>query len=273
MTRIARRAGVVAALVTTSALVTAVPAVSAPALDQAEAVVDLDEEGTAQVEIDYVVTGGAEGEEPTETVSFSALAFHDTGGVPVEDVTVTTSDGQELDTSIETVELKTTATATLAEPLPPGGQTALTVSYTATDVGVIDGERMTADVPVLALDLPAATTSSGIFTASMLLAPGYDHIEGFPANPESVGTSGDRDEVVYDTPAVPSLLRSVSTTGDTPLFTLERTVDLILLVTLLAGGVALYFSFTRGRRRAAEVEAATSAPAGPSAPASRERRH
>lgn len=256
MTPVAWSAVAVAAVVTVSALATAAPAASAPALDEAAAVVDVDEEGTAQVEIDYVVAGGAEDEEPAETVAFSALAFDDAGSVPVEDVVVTTSDGQEVDTSVETVELKTTVTATLDEPLPPGGETNLTVSYTATDVGIVDGDRMTAEVPVLALDLPATSTSPGIFTASVLLAPGYDYVEGFPANPESVGTSGERAEVAYDTPAVPSLLRSVGTTGDAPFFTLQRGVNLALLVTLVAGGVALYFSFTRGRKRAAEIAAA-----------------
>lgn len=255
MTRRSRRAGAVATLVLTSSVALAAPTAAAAGLEQADADVNVDEQGTAQVEIDYVVSGGAAGDEPAETVSFSALAFDEDGGVPIEDVVVTNGDGQELGTSVETVKLKTTVTATLDEPLPPGGEANLTVSYTAPDVGAVDGARMTAEVPVLALDLPAATTSPGIFTASVQLAPGYDYVEGFPANPESVATSGDRVQVRYDTPAVPALLRSVSTTGDAPFFTLERSVNLALGLTLVAGTAALYVSFTRGRRRAAEVAA------------------
>ena len=255
MTRRSRRVGAVAVAVAMSPVALAVPAAAA-GLEQADAVVDVDDQGTAHVEIGYVVTGGADGDEPAETVSFSALAFDDAGAVPIEDVVVATGDGQELDTSVETVKLKTTVTATLAEPLSPGDESELTVSYAAPDVGVVDGARMTSEVPVLALDLPAASTSPGIFTASVQLAPGYDYVEGFPANPESVATSGDRVEVSYDTPAVPALLRSVGTTGDAPFFTLERSVNLALALTLVAGGAVLYVSFTRGRKRAAEVAAA-----------------
>jgi hypothetical protein len=118
---------------------------------------------------------------------------------------------------------------------------------------VVDGDRMTTDVPVLAFDLPAATTAPGVFTATVRLAPGYDYVEGFPANPETVSTSGGRAEIAYDVPAVPSLLRSVGTTGDTPLLTLGGWVNLALFLILLAGGAALALSFTRGRARAAET--------------------
>lgn len=248
---IARRVAAVAGVVIVSLLSAAGPAGAVPALVEATAVVDIDEEGTAEVELGYVITGGAD-EPAAETLSFSALRFD---GVAVEEVEVATADGQELDVSVDSAELKTTATVTLAEPLPPGDDIELTVRYSAPGAGTVDGDQMTTDVPVLAFDLPAGSTAPGIFTASVLLAPNYQYVEGFPANPETVGETSGRAEVVYDVPAMTSLLRTVATSGDAPLFTLTRTVDLLLLVTLLAGAVALYFSFTRGRRRAAEVAA------------------
>jgi hypothetical protein len=257
VTRRRHRAVAVTAAVVVSPLFGAGLAAAAPALVDVDAAVDVSDEGTAQVELDYLIAGGADGEDPASTLSFSALAFDGSGDVPIENVEVTTADGDRLDTSVETVDLKTTVTVTLSEPLASGGEQELTVRYDAPGAGSVDGDTMTADVPVLAFDLPAATTAPGIFTASVLLAPGYDYVEGFPANPESVGSSGDRAEVAYDVPAMPSLLRSVATTGDGPFLTLGGTVNAVLFVVLLVGGVGLYLSFTRGQKRAAEVAAAT----------------
>lgn len=267
----ARRLGAAVglALALAAPVVAAAPAAAAPALVTAEADVAVDEQGTAQAEIHYVVDGGAEGEAPAETLSFSALEFQDAA---VEDIEVSTADGQELDVAVETVELETIATVTLDEPLAPGSQAELDVTYSVPGAGVADGDRMTVRAPVLALDLPAATTRAGVFTASLTLPSGHSYVEGFPANPERVTEDADGTQIHYDVPTMTSLLRTVSTTGDAPFFTLEQTVNLVLAVTLLAGGVALYFSFTRGRRRAAEVAAAGAGPdAGRSARP--ERRH
>ncbi|MBB5787031.1 hypothetical protein [Jiangella mangrovi] len=249
--RAARRAATAGAAAAVLPLVVAAAAAAAPALGEATATVDVDEQGTARVELTYVIDGGAGGTEPATTLSFSALDFGGTGAVPVEDVEVTSGGGDRLDTSVETADLKTTVTVTLDEPLEPGAQAELTIGYVVPTAGVVDGDRMTTEVPVLAFDLPAATTEPGVFTATVRLAPGYDYVEGFPANPERVSASGGRAEITYDAPAVPSLVRSVGTTGNAPLLTLGGWVNLALFLTLLAGGTALALSFTRGRARAA----------------------
>lgn len=224
-------------------------AAAAPALGEATATVEVDEQGAAQVELTYVIDGG-DGPDDTTSLSFSALDFGGDAG-PVDDLEVTSADGEQLESSVETADLKTTVTVTLDEPLAAGAETTLTLRYTAPDAGVVDGDRMTADVPVLVFDLPAATTAPGVFAATVRLAPGYDYVEGFPANPDRVSASDGRTEVAYELPAAPSLLRSVATTADTPLLTLGGWVNLALFLTLLAGGAALALSFTRGRARAA----------------------
>ncbi|SEF15353.1 hypothetical protein [Jiangella alba] len=249
--RAARRAltaGVAAAVLPLAA---SGAAAAAPALGEVTATVEVDEQGAAQVELTYVVDGG-DGPDDTTSLSFSALDFGGDGAGPVDDLEVTSADGEQLDTSVETADLKTTVTVTLDEPLAAGAETTLTLRYTALDAGVVDGDRMTTEVPVLVFDLPAATTAPGVFAATVRLAPGYDYVEGFPANPERVSASEGRTEIAYELPAAPSLLRSVATTGDAPLLTLGGWVNLALFLTLLAGGAALALSFTRGRARAAE---------------------
>ncbi|WP_053206505.1 hypothetical protein [Jiangella muralis] len=262
--RVARRALTAGVAAVVLPLVASGVAAGAPALGEATATVEVDEQGAAQVELTYVVAGG-DGPEATESLSFSALDFGGAGADPIDELEVTSAGGEQLDTSVEAAGLKTTVTVTLDEPLVAGAETTLTLAYTAPDAGVVDGDRMTTDVPVLVFDLPAATTEPGVFTATVRLAPGYDYVEGFPANPERVSASGGRTELSYDLPAAPSLLRSVGTTGDAPLLTLGGWVNLALFLTLLAGGAALALSFLRGRARAAEEQdAATPAtePAG-----------
>lgn len=264
MTRAARRAVTAGAALVLLPLVVPGVAAAEPALGEATATVEVDEQGAAQIELTYVIDGG-DGPDDATTVSFSALDFGGEGGAgPVDDLEVTSAGGDRLDTSVETAGLKTTVTVTLDEPLAAGAETTLTIRYVASGAGVADGDRMTTEVPVLAFDLPAATTASGIFTATVRLAPGYDYVEGFPANPESVSESGGRTEVSYDVPAVPSLLRSVATSGDVPLLTLGGWVNLALGLTLLAGGAALALPFLRRRGRTDEHEAETpaAAPAG-----------
>ncbi|WP_026874516.1 hypothetical protein [Jiangella gansuensis] len=259
-TPLARRAVMVSVLAVLAPIAGASAAAADPTLVDVDATVEVDDQGTAQVQLDYVVAGGAAGEEPATTLSFSVLDFSGTGRAPVDDIEITTADGARLEVTTETVELKTTVTATLAEPLTPGTETELTVRYSAPEAGDVTGDRMTTDVPMLTFDLPAASTAPGVFSASVRLAPDHRYVEGFPANPRDVAVSGNRTEVSYDVPAMPALLRSVSTTGDAPLLTLSRSVNLVLVLTLLAGGAALYVSITRGRARAAEPGDAVPAP-------------
>lgn len=241
--RVARRAGAVIAL-TTATTLAATSAMADPALETETVEVEVDDQGTAHVEAGFVVSGG------TETLTFAGLSF---GSTTIDDVVVSTGDGQSLDTTVETVELKTTATVTLPAAPEQGADIELRLSYTVPGAGTADGDKLTVETPVMTPAIPASTTASGLFTASVVLPPGYRYVEGFPANPDQVDSGGDRTSIHYDVPSPTALLRVVSTSGDAPLLTLERGVTLALVVALLLGGGVLYLSFTRGRRRAAEL--------------------
>lgn len=228
---------------------TVTPALAAPVLKNVTASVDVDGQGTASVQLRYRVSAA---DKPAGSLTFSSLRF---GDAKAEDLVIRTAAGQPLDVDTEQVKLKTVVTASLDSPIEAGEQTELLVRYTVPGAAVVDGDRMTVNTPVLVLDDPAATTTRGTFTAEVLLPPGYRYVEGFPANPEKVASTGDRTRIRYDTPAAVSLLRVESASGKVPWWTLGTSANLALAVTLVVGAIALYLSFTRRRRRAAQIAA------------------
>jgi hypothetical protein len=222
-------------------------AAAAPVLDTAAAEVIIEESGSADVQIDYTISGGAAEDEPVETLSFSALAF---GDAAVGDIEVATANGEVLDASVATEDLKTIVTVPLPAPLESGQDLELVVSYSVPQAAEIDGERLAAPVPVLALDAPPAAAVPGVFTAMVTLPPGYDYVYGFPATPESVVEADGRTRITYDVPVATALLRTVATSGGAPFFTLQRVTEIILLVVIALSALACYAYFVRRRRSA-----------------------
>jgi hypothetical protein len=173
-------------------------------------------------------------------VSFSALAFEE---AEVRDVEVTAG-GTPLETAQEIRALKTTVTATLPAPLAPGESLDLVVRYAVPEAAVVEGEDLDAAVPMLALDNPPEATARGVFAATVTLPPEYAYIRGFPSTPSGV----DGNEIRYEVPAATSVLRAEATTGTVPFFTLERVVELLLLLVIIASAVVCLAYFARQRR-------------------------
>lgn len=264
--RLLRRASAVLALTTVTTLA-AIPSMADPTVENGTAQVDVDQEGNAQVDASYLIAASPDA--PAETLSLSGLAF---GSASIEDVDISTADGQRLEPAIETVDLKTTATVDLPALLEPGSELELRVKYTVSGAAEFDGDRIEVHTPVLTPDVLTSSTTPGLFTAAVSLPPGYEYIEGFPANPERVDSTGDGATVHYEVPSATALLRVVGTSGSGPLLTLEGGVNLMLVIVLLLGSGVLYLSFTRGRKRAAELAADTPAPVSAGGTADPERR-
>jgi hypothetical protein len=238
--RLPAAAGVVVAAGVAAALAVAAPAGATPVLGTSAAEVTIAQSGAAEVQIDYTISG-AEG--PTQSVSFSALAF---SGNRVRDVEVTAG-GTPLVIAEKTAGLKTTVTATLPAPLAPGSRLDLVVRYAVPEAAVVAGEDLDAAVPMLTLDNPPAATAPGVFAATVTLPPGYSYVRGFPATPSSV----DGNRIRYEVPASTSVVRAVATTGAVPFFTLERVIELLLLLVIIGSAAAClaYFVYSAKRRR------------------------
>lgn len=243
---------VVACLLGTALAVALPVSASADAqLDTAQSRVVLDTNGSAQVEIDYRITGAAE-EEAATTVSFSSLDFN---GAVVEDLDVTTADGIPLEHQSDLVNGKTTTVVTLPEALEPGQEQDVVLAYAVSGAGAAGGEELTTNVPVLAMDNPAPTSAPGTFTATVELPAGHSRVEGFPADTSDVTESGGATVLHYSLPAVPSLLRTVSTAGEPTWWTTETVMETILGLSIIGGVIALYFAFVRPRRATAAATA------------------
>lgn len=227
-------------------------------LDTAQADIEIAADGSSRVQLDYRVTGTEDGQ-ASDAVSFSALSFN---GATVEDVQVTTAAGAVLDHQAETTNGKTTILVTLPDSLPAGEDEELVFTYSVPDAGVLDGEELTTHVPIVAADVPASGADPGTFTATVELPAGHTLVEGFPAKVDDVAEAGGLTVLRYSVPAVPALIRVVTTTGEpTWLGTTEAQVELILLLVLVGGLVAIYYSFLRPLR-AAQANASTNGGAG-----------
>lgn len=252
-TRLRRRrfgAGTSAAAVGMLAVVgSASSAAADPVLDTADVQVQVSADGSATVEMTYSIAGGQIAPTGADALTFSALDFGDT---ELQDLQITTVQGSTLEPEMETNGSKTSVTTALPERLEAGETAEFVVRYAVPGAGIPDGETMTANVPMLTLDDAALTAAPGTFTATVELPSGYSYVEGFPSNTSDITESAAGSTILhYEVPAAPALLRSVSTQGDPPLLTTERLMELILLLTIILGVVALYFSFVRPHRRAA----------------------
>ncbi|MCE0485465.1 hypothetical protein [Ornithinimicrobium sediminis] len=235
----------------TASLLGAILAVALPlaasadaTLDTAQTQVVLDASGSAQVEINYRITGSADGE-TAQTVSFSSLNFD---GAVVDDLRVTAA-GTPLQFESELVNAKTTTVVTLPEALEPGQDQDLVLAYVVPSAGSIDGEELTTNVPILAMDNPAASSAPGTFTATVEMPAGHSRVEGFPSNTSDVTEAGEATVLHYSLPAVPAVLRTVSTEGEPSWWTTEALMETLLGLSIIAGIVALYFGFVRPHRR------------------------
>lgn len=237
--------GVLAALIPASA------AAATPVLDTSESQVQIAADGTATVELTYQVLADPEGTEVAE-VSLSSLDF---GAAEVQDLQISDPQGGALDHDSTTVSAKTTTVVALAEPLQPGENQELQVSYTVSGAGEVDGETLTTNVPVLAMDHPAASAAPATFSAQVQLPAGHSLIEGFPSDTADVTETDGATVLHYQTPAVPSLLRAVSTEGQPTWWTTETQVQAILGLTIVVGLAMIYISFIRPQRRAAQAAA------------------
>jgi hypothetical protein len=236
---------VTAGVLLVGAVAAATSAAADPVLGTANADVTIDETGSADVRIDYLISG-ATAEGPTAgTLLFSALTF---GDATVDDIEVATASGEVLDSSVETAGLKTTVTVPLAAPVQSSQQLNLVVRYSVPQAAEMDGERLTAPVPVLALDLPPALGSPDVFTATVTLPAGYDYVDGFPATPTSVTSVDGSTQLTYEVPAATALLRTVATTGGAPFFTLQRVTEITLLLLIALAAAACYAYFIHQRR-------------------------
>lgn len=254
--RPARRAAAVL-IATLLVLATSISTASAdPVLETAEAAVQLDADGTASVRLTYHVSADAEGQS-VDSLSFSYLDFG--GGLP-QDLRVTGPGGAELVHESETTKLKTNTTVSLNEPLSPGQKGIFEVSYAVPAAGVVDGEELTSNIPMLTLHQPAASAAPETFTATLRLPEGHTLVEGFPANPD-IDTAADGTQVLhYQVPAVTSLLQAVSTAGDPPFWTTQAQMVAALLLTIIVGIGLLYVSFVRPQRNAANARTVTTTP-------------
>lgn len=215
-------------------------------LDTAQAQITIGADGTSTVQINYHINGAQEGE-PSDTIGFSALPFQ---GAAIEDLQVTTGDGAALDHRTDSANGKTAIEVVLPEPLPAGQQTDLTITYTVPNAGALDGDQLTTNVPIVAPNDPAPDADPDNFTATVQLPDGHTHIEGFPATADEATDSGGVTTLHYSLPAVPALVRAVTTTGETSwLSTTESQMELILLLAIIAGLIAIYFSFIRPMRQ------------------------
>lgn len=219
---------------------------AATVLETATAQVQISEDGSATIDMTYLVSADEAKPTDTETLSFSTLDY---ASKELAEVRVSMADGVQLETTVETTDRKTTVTVTLPKPIAADQELELQVQYAVPAAAVADGERLTVIVPVLVLDSPAAGSPPDTFTANLELPPGYTYIEGFPANGVATESDNGSVQVNYKTAAVPSLLRSLATEGDSLPFTAEAVTELILLAVIVLGAVALYFSFFRPHRR------------------------
>jgi hypothetical protein len=248
-----RTARVVTTLAITAALATAGAgtAGAAPVLKTVDATVSIDDGGTAQVELAYTVSGGADAATASDVLTFSALDFSE---AQVDNLEVLDSDGRPLPVDIQTTGRTTTATVSLPETLAAGQTDEYSVVYEVPRAAEREGDLLTTTVPVLALQNPAAASSPGVFRAALELPPGYSFVEGFPANTSDVSTSRDGSTVLhFDVPAAPAVLQTVATSGSTPLFTITRVMEFGLLLALVLGALALYIFFVRPQRRPARA--------------------
>lgn len=240
-------AGTFAAVCMIAVVGTASSASADPVLDTADVQVQVGVDGSATVEMDYSITGGQVEPTGADTLTFSALDF---GNTELQDLQITTAQGSALEPQLETLGSKTSVTTALAEPLDAGETADFVVRYVVPGAGIPDGEAMTAQVPMLTLDNPATTAAPGTFTATVELPSGYAYVEGFPSNTSDITESASGSTMLhYSVPAAPALLRSVSTQGNPPLLTTELLMELILLLVIILGIIALYYSFVRPHRR------------------------
>jgi len=244
----ATRALVVGAL---AVLLPASAAAATPVLDTSESQVQIDADGTATVELTYQLLADPEGTEVGE-VSLSALDF---GATEVQDLQITDPQGGAMDHESTTAGAKTTTVVTLADPLQPGQTQELQVSYAVAGAGELADETLTTNVPVLVLDHPAASAAPATFSAQVQLPAGHSLIEGFPSDAVDVTETDGATVLHYQTPAVPSLLRAVSTEGQPTWWTTETQMQTILGLTIVVGLAMIYVSFIRPQRRAAQAAA------------------
>ncbi|WP_256839825.1 hypothetical protein [Ornithinimicrobium faecis] len=236
------------------AFATPIAAASAdPVLETADAEVELAADGTATVQLTYHILADADGE-PVDSLSFSYLDF---GGAQPQNLLVTGPDGTELPHESQTTKAETNTTVTLAEPLAPGQPGTFEVSYAVPAADAPEGNELSSNIPMVTLDQPAATAAPETFTATLQLPAEHTLVEGFPANP-AVDTTTDGSEVLhYQVPALTSVLRVVSTSGQPTFWTTETQMEAALVLTIVVGIGLLYVSFVRPQRKAAQARGTT----------------
>jgi hypothetical protein len=242
-----RRAGAIVAVLP-ALLVGATPALAAttpPSLTSG--VADMRVEGdTAVVELRYAFTAGPGSSEPVEVVPFTALQF---GPNPISEVHARTVDGRPLSTAIDVGDRRTTVRVTPEAPLVAGQELELVLGYRVAGAARTDGEQLICDVPVLAPEWAPAGSAPGVFTANLLLAPGYEYVEGFPSKPAQVSRQDGRDLVSFDISTAPALIRAVSTSGSASFLTYDRIAQGIIVILLIGGIAGSYLHLRASARR------------------------
>jgi hypothetical protein len=202
-------------------------------------------EGTsASVTLTYTVTAV---DEAVDVIPATALAF---GGATIASVDAVTADGEPLEIHAEEGARRTTFELVPPAPIGPGEELTFTLSYEAADaVTARDDETDVIEVPVLAVTWEPEQARPGVFTATLTLPEGDRYAEGFPSVPSAIEQVGGNEVVSYDMIVMPALMRAVATTGSPPFFTYQRTLELLAVVIILGGAVALYYATVVRPRR------------------------
>ncbi|WP_143517448.1 hypothetical protein [Pseudonocardia sp. MH-G8] len=244
---IVRGAGVAVAVLAALAIAAppALAATTPPSLSSGAA--DMRVEGdSAVVELRYVFTAGPGVAGPVETVPFTALRF---GPEPISEVHARTLDGRPLHTTVAADDRRTTVHVAPQVPLAAGQELELVLGYRVARAARTSGDELICEVPVLAPQWAPADSTPGVFTANLLLAPGYDYVEGFPSTPARVSRQDGRTLVAFDVSTAPALIRAVSTSGTPAVLTYDRIAQGIIVVLLIGGIAGSYLHLRASTRR------------------------
>lgn len=222
------RRGAVGALVV-AVLLSGPAALAAPSLETGAA--DIAVQGD---EVTVRVQYRLQNDDPKVTaIPLTVLRF---AGTTIEDLRVRTAGGETI--SFDTEE--NGPALNVQVPVTQTGALDLVAEYRVH--GAVSGNESGVrqlTVPILAPKWGPAGQGE-VFEARLELPGEANFVEGFPVAPTAIESGEGKTTLVYRLPIAPAMIRAVVTAGAIPFWTLQRVLDVTVLLVLIAGAVVGY---------------------------------
>lgn len=220
-------------------LLAARPALAAPSLMGGAAEIEV--EGTqARVRVHYRLQND---DANTTILPLTVLRM---AGTTIVDLRVRTPGGEELPADV--AENGPALNVQVPIPEPPGPEFEVVVEYRVQGaVSDLGSDMRQVIAPILAPKWGPAGQST-VFEARVHVSGRSNFVEGFPVSPEGIQPGDGTTTLVYRTPVVPGMIRAVVTEGVVPFWTLQRTLDVGVMLVLAVGALATYFAVVRRPR-------------------------